>query len=52
VITLHGGSIEICGAQPPGSIETIIGRLGARNPKLATIAEIQAAATAGWAGEP
>ncbi len=52
VITLPGGRIEVCAAQPPGSIEAFIGRLADRSPKVASIAEIQAAATAGWAGEP
>lgn len=52
VIILPGGRIEVCAAQPPGSIEAFIGRLAARSPKVASIAEIEAAATAGWAGEP
>jgi bifunctional DNA-binding transcriptional regulator/antitoxin component of YhaV-PrlF toxin-antitoxin module len=52
VITLPGGRIEVRAAQPPGSIEAFIGRLADRSPKVASIAEIQAAATAGRAGEP
>jgi hypothetical protein len=52
VITLPGGRIEVRAAQPPRSIEAFIGRLAACSPKVASIAEIQVAATAGWAGEP
>ena len=42
VITLPGGTIEVCAAQPPGSIEAFIGRLVDRSPKVASIAAIQA----------
>jgi hypothetical protein len=52
VSTLPDGRIEMRAAKPPGSIESFFGRLADPSPKVASIAEIQAAATAGWAGEP
>ncbi len=36
-------------AQPPGAIEGFIGVLAGRTAKVATLEEIQAAATQGWA---
>ena len=52
VTTLPGGRIEVRAVQPPGSIEAFIGPLAGRSPKVASLEEIQAAAAAGWAGEP
>ncbi|MCP9785168.1 AbrB/MazE/SpoVT family DNA-binding domain-containing protein [Cyanobium sp. N5-Cardenillas] len=52
VTTLPGSRIEVRAVQPPGSIEAFIGHLAGRSPKLASLEEIQAAAAAGWAGEP
>ena len=52
VTALPGGRIEVRAAQPPGSIEAFIGRLAGRIAKVATLEEIQAATSAGWAGEP
>ena len=52
VRALPGGRIEVRAAQPPGSIESFIGRLAGRSPRVASLEEIQEAAAAGWAGEP
>lgn len=52
VSTLPGGRIEVRATQPPGTIEAFIGRLAHRSAKVASLEEIQAAAKAGWAGEP
>lgn len=52
LIPLPGGRTEVRAAQPRGSIESFIGRLAGRSPKVATLEEIEAAATAGWAGNP
>jgi bifunctional DNA-binding transcriptional regulator/antitoxin component of YhaV-PrlF toxin-antitoxin module len=52
VTALPGGRVEVRAAQPTGSIEAFIGRLAGRTAKVATLEEIQAAASAGWAGQP
>lgn len=48
---LPGGRIEVRASHSHGSIVAFIGRLAGRSAKLATLEEIQAAATSGWAGE-
>lgn len=52
VRSLPGGRIEVRACQPPGSIDAFFGRLAGRAAKVASLEEIQAAAAAGWAGEP
>ena len=51
VTALPGGRIEERASHSHGSIVAFIGRLAGRSAKLATLEEIQAAATSGWAGE-
>lgn len=48
---LPGGCIEVRASHSHGSIDAFIGRLAGRSAKVATLEEIQAAATSGWAGE-
>jgi antitoxin PrlF len=52
VRTLPGGGIEVCAAQPSGTIEGFIGNLAGQSSKSIPLDEIQRAAEAGWAGEP
>ncbi len=52
VRTLPGGRIEVCAAQPSGTIEGFIGKLAGQPSKSVPLDEIQRAAEAGWAGEP
>jgi bifunctional DNA-binding transcriptional regulator/antitoxin component of YhaV-PrlF toxin-antitoxin module len=50
VRALPGGRIEVCAAQPAGTIEGFIGLLAGRSTKTATLEEIQQAAEACWSG--
>ncbi|MFM9101250.1 MAG: AbrB/MazE/SpoVT family DNA-binding domain-containing protein [Cyanobium sp.] len=52
VRALPGGTIEVCAAQPPGSIEGFIGKLAERNSHAVSLEEIQRSAQAGWSGQP
>jgi bifunctional DNA-binding transcriptional regulator/antitoxin component of YhaV-PrlF toxin-antitoxin module len=51
VTALPGGRIEVSASHSHGSIDAFIGRLAGRSAKVATLEQIQAAATSGWAGE-
>lgn len=48
---LPGGRIEVRAAGPQGSIEGFIALLAGRTGKVASLAEIQEAAAAGWASQ-
>lgn len=52
VSLLPGGRIQVRAVQPPGNIDSFIGCLAGQSAKVASLEEIQAAAAAGWAGEP
>jgi len=47
---LPGGELRVRAARPAGSIDGFIGLLAGKTGKVATIEEIDDAATAGWAG--
>jgi antitoxin PrlF len=51
VTVLPGGRFEARASHSHGSVDAFIGRLAGRSAKVATLEEIQAAATSGWAGE-
>jgi hypothetical protein len=51
VTALPGGRFEVRASHSHGSIDAFIGRLAGRSAKVATLEEVQAAATSGWAGE-
>jgi bifunctional DNA-binding transcriptional regulator/antitoxin component of YhaV-PrlF toxin-antitoxin module len=46
---LPGGKIALAAARPKGTIDKFIGLLAGRTSKVATLKEIEDAATAGWA---
>jgi antitoxin PrlF len=46
---LPDGRVALRAAQPSGSIEQFLGMLAGRSSKVATLEEIAAAASAGWA---
>ena len=50
VSELPGGRIEVKGARPAGTIDGFIGLLAGKTSKVATIEEMNEAATSGWAG--
>lgn len=47
---LPGGRIEIKAARPDGSIDDFIGLLAGKTSKVATLEELNEAATKAWAG--
>jgi len=47
---LPDGRVALRAAQPAGSMDRFVGMLAGKSPKLATLEEITAAASAGWAG--
>lgn len=47
---LPGGRLEIRAARAEGGIEKVFGLLAGKSHKVATLEEINAAASAGWAG--
>ena len=48
---LPDGRVSLRAAQPAGKIDNFLGLLAGRTNKVATLKEIDAAATAGWAGQ-
>jgi AbrB family looped-hinge helix DNA binding protein len=48
---LPDGRITLKAARPTGAIDGFLGLLSGKSPKVATLEEIQEAATAGWAGK-
>jgi bifunctional DNA-binding transcriptional regulator/antitoxin component of YhaV-PrlF toxin-antitoxin module len=48
---LPGGELRVRAARPAGSIDGFLGCLAGRTSKIATIEDINEAATAGWAGD-
>lgn len=48
---LPGGELRVRAARPVGSIDGFLGLLAGKTGKVATIEEMNEAATAGWAGE-
>lgn len=48
---LPNGELRIRAIQPTGSIDRFIGLLAGKTRKIATIEEINEAASAGWAGK-
>lgn len=49
---LPGGRIQVRAAGRSGTIDRFIGLLGGRNARMASLGQIDAAAAAGWCGEP
>ncbi len=47
---LPGGRIEVRAVRPTGRIDGFIGMLAGKTRKVATLEELHAAATRGWAG--
>jgi antitoxin PrlF len=48
---LPDGRVSLRAARPAGKIDDFLGLLAGRTNKVATLDEIDAAATAGWAGQ-
>jgi antitoxin PrlF len=48
---LPDGRVSLRAARPAGKIDDFLGLLAGRTNKVATLKEIDAAATAGWAGQ-
>ncbi len=46
---LPGGELRVRAARPDGSIDAFLGLLAGHTAKVATLAEIEEAAAAGWA---
>ena len=51
VDVLPGGRIEVKAARPASTIDSIIGLLAGKTEKVATLEEINDAATSGWSGQ-